>query len=313
MQGQFLALKYLIFQFGLIVSICYCHGVQAWTYKGHATLTQASYQQLSVPQKQYYRDLAKQLKSKYRSTNGQQVAILGTWADEIRDDSLQELFRRYRQPVPKSLLGFAKFPTTRWHYHNSFIQDDRLEKSGRVCKVKNKGELLDKLVVLDQLLFDPEVHLNKKQEAIILALQLHMLQDLHQPLHLLSQLDNKCRSDLGGNTACIANAKNGKCKLNLHAYWDKGFGVFDNVTELSITPQDMILRVKFPSELKKWAKQGQQYASVVYASDDMPLTKSYERQALKVVKKQAQLCVQRSVAYMQRYYKFRSQFRSASR
>jgi hypothetical protein len=53
-----------------------------------------------------------------------------------------------------------------------------------------------------------------------------MAADVHQPLHVVSRVDeNSCSGDRGGNDYCVSATPMGnQCSNSLHAYWDSAAG-----------------------------------------------------------------------------------------
>ena len=125
---------------------------------------------------------------------------------------------------------------------------------------------------------------------------MHLIQDLHQPLHNLANIGESCKSDLGGNLTCLQRF-NSSCKMNLHALWDIGFGVFDSIRGVSIPkgespPYSLTFR---PSE---WSKETIPYFDHVYQYKNS----DYIKKSREIVALQVQKTVRRLTAYLQRHH-----------
>lgn len=58
----------------------------------------------------------------------------------------------------------------------------------------------------------------------MLRLLIHMVGDMHQPMHAATLFDERFpQGDKGGNSFTVYN---GKTKTNLHSVWDQGFTYF---------------------------------------------------------------------------------------
>ncbi len=257
-------------------------------------ITFASFSALNMEQRAYYAELTTLL----FSTNGRSKKItadvvrLGSFPDTIRDKLLSEVFGLYDESVPKLLLDFSDETTGRWHYHNI----TRKNKTNNHCDFINRGELLDRLIVLDAALKSP---ISKRQEALILSFQIHLIQDLHQPLHTLTKLGSTCKHDFGGNRTCVEYKDNGQCELNLHRYWDAGFGVFDKpYTSIFDSPLDNLGTSVFLPE--KWASENSGFYDHIYQLDNP----RYHDESKVLVRKRLSMAVKRLTYYLKTHYEY---------
>jgi hypothetical protein len=118
---------------------------------------------------------------------GQSLADLATWADEQRDQGLE-------QSAP-------------WHYVDVPITEARY--NSRFCP--HNGCVVSKIGDFRRMLLDRNATREDKQQA--LGFLIHFLQDLHQPLHVG---DTGSR---GGNDIHVRFLGMGS---NLHRVWDSG-------------------------------------------------------------------------------------------
>jgi len=108
---------------------------------------------------------------------------MSNWIDAIRGEPLYEVFN---QRLPKALYEFRQRHTGTWHYENEFYDT------------------------------------SSEQEAILIAFAMHLMEDLHQPLHTTALVRADCSHDRGGNLYCL-NVIAGRCVVNLHSLWDQAF------------------------------------------------------------------------------------------
>jgi hypothetical protein len=133
--------------------------------------------------------------------------------DSVRNQPIYELFDK---KVPHALRSFQQSHSGRWHYENHFYfkPNERFR-----CKLTNNGKLEDAVSAIDAALKED---LNKEQEVILIAFAMHLIEDVHQPLHTGTLVRKDCSIDLGGNRYCLQRF-GGKCVLNLHRLWDQAF------------------------------------------------------------------------------------------
>lgn len=110
------------------------------------------------------------------------------WADVVRDEAWPQRKEKYDRPT--------------WHYVNHFWRDGTA-----LPQMGTNGELLERLKALDRPIADP----------IDLAWLLHLVGDVHQPLHSSARVSARDpEGDRGGNDFLLDDIEAG----NLHAYWD---------------------------------------------------------------------------------------------
>lgn len=117
--------------------------------------------------------------------NGQSLAMVSTFADEIRSDD------RYKEFAP-------------WHYVN-FPFDSTYEDSP-------KSENGDIIVAINKCVEILKSKDTQEEKAFYLKLLVHFIGDLHQPLHV------GLAEDKGGNTFQVQWFDEG---TNLHWVWDE--------------------------------------------------------------------------------------------
>lgn len=168
---------------------------------------------------------------------GHDMAFVSTYADEIRSDA------RYRRFTP-------------WHYLD-IAAGARYDED----HPKPAGDLIQGIRHAIAVLRDPLSSADKK--AFFLKLLIHLIGDLHQPLHVGHA------SDLGGN---LIQVKWFGQKSNLHRVWDEDmiehYGM--SYTELANsfpTPDSAALHELQQGSILDWAYESKRIAeSQVYPS-----------------------------------------------
>lgn len=179
----------------------------AWNAAGHRLTASIAWQQLSTPSRDFvaaalarHPDYPRWLE-KTRSAEAADIfAEASTWPDDIRNDP--RFYNEDREPPTPPLPGLSDTARhKRWHYVD--LGDD-----GQV----REGEIDRQIERLTQLLRS-----TRKNEQISYALPwlLHLVADIHQPLHVGRH------DDEGGNRLEIENPFNKRLPFSsLHTYWD---------------------------------------------------------------------------------------------
>ncbi|HAU1652434.1 TPA: S1/P1 nuclease [Legionella pneumophila] len=129
---------------------------------------------------------------------------------------------------------------------------------------------------------------NNADKKLSLRILVHLVGDIHQPLHTVTKISKKLpNGDLGGNLFQLGKNPIGN---NLHQYWDNGGGI--------LIGQDKFFQIKNKAKQleKKWScqsaskvKNPQQW---INASHQLALTKVYKVSVYQVPPKQYQLNTQ---------------------
>ncbi|GGQ30363.1 S1/P1 nuclease [Shewanella litoralis] len=175
MKKSVLVNKSIMIASGLLLSLSISSSVFAFGQLGHRIVGDLAQQHLSASAKQQIEQL----------TNGESLAQMSTWADEIRSD------KHWYHAAP-------------WHYIS--IEDDETWQS---LKRNPDGDIIDGLQRFEKVLKNPHASQQDKWQA--LAFYVHFVGDIHQPLHVGH------RHDKGGNTITV---KWFGQDSNLHAVWD---------------------------------------------------------------------------------------------
>tara|TARA_B110000003_G_scaffold44726_2_gene42384 strand:+ start:10795 stop:11544 length:750 start_codon:yes stop_codon:yes gene_type:complete len=159
-----------------MINICFAtENGPVWGQTGHRVIAEIAYNHLTKKAK---RNLEKLL-------NGEGLAIISTYADEIKSDE-----------------AYNKYST--WHYVN-FKSGETYETSEK----NPKGDLIQGIIECLKIISN---HRSSKENQIFyLKLLVHLMGDLHQPLHIGREVDR------GGNAIKV---KWFRGKTNLHSVWD---------------------------------------------------------------------------------------------
>jgi nuclease S1 len=151
---------------------------RAWGRLGHRASARVAESRLSPRARAVIRDLLEP---------GESLADASTWADE---------------------QGHRVRGSAAWHYVNVPISSPHY--SDRFCP--RQGCVVSKIAEFRAVLADPDAPRARRRQA--LHFLVHLVQDLHQPLHVAD------RDDRGGNNLQLRLGRYEH--TNLHAVWDSG-------------------------------------------------------------------------------------------
>ncbi len=217
-------MKKNLFTLGLLVLLI--SNTFGWGVTGHRTAGLIAEQYLNAKAKKRIAMILEQ----------ESIAMVGTWMDEIRSDST---------------YNYA----TDWHW--STIPDGK--KYEDVEGIANPDGKL--IFMLEKIVKDLKSgKLSPKQQKEYLKMLIHMVEDLHQPLHVGKP------GDKGGNDVKIKWFRNDS---NLHALWDSDM---INDTRLSFTelaqgivkPDAQVVAKWQATTLRDWAMESMGYRTQVY-------------------------------------------------
>jgi hypothetical protein len=160
---------------------------------------------------------------------------------------------------PDTIRSTAEWAHTRdWHYIN--IDDDE-PMEALVEGEPGHGRLLSAIRDNLALLADEAAAPQRRREA--LSFVLHLVADLHQPLHVGR------REDRGGNTVTVSFEGS---ETNLHRLWDSGLvrsaGLRGEDYRRSLAPLVLLGAASWErGELEDWARESQQLRPWVYDFD----------------------------------------------
>jgi len=197
-------MRRLLLVFAVLLAPSLAH---AWNAAGHRLIAVIAWQQLSPDSRSFLSDILlrhadyPRWVERAKSPEGEAIlAEASTWADEIRNDPrfYDEAHESPTPPLP-GLPDTARHK--RWHYVD-------LDRHGK----HREGELDQQIERLSTVLRSSR---QETQLGYALPWLLHLVGDIHQPLHV------GLHEDEGGNAVAIENPFNKRLPFSsLHTYWD---------------------------------------------------------------------------------------------
>ena len=201
--------------------------------------------------------LSKKAKAKLMLILGkEQIPFLCTWMDEIRSDSTYDYM-------------------TDWHFTTI--------ENGETYDQAKKNPKGDIIMTLERVIAELKSHkLDNAKELEDIKILLHLIGDIHQPLHV------GCCDDQGGNKVSV---KWFGSSTNLHTLWDSR--MIDD-TKLSYTefalsagdPDPATIAVLQRSGVRDWAVESVSYRKQVYDTGNGNLSYQYSYKYLGLARQQ---------------------------
>lgn len=220
-----------------------------------------------------------------------------TWPDEIRRASGQE--RSYDHP--------------HWHYVDWPLRPPDFPEES---EPQPKDDVIFGIAECEKTLNDPKA--TPEIKAVYLSYLIHLVGDIHQPLHCASLFtDAYPHGDKGGNDFYVMPASRG---IKLHAFWDQLLGsrvhertqFNEAVRILSEHPEKSLPEIPKNKTAKAWSLEGRQLAidkaylngllkvgTSIQAAQSLP--EGYAKEAKAVAERQAALAGYRLAAEIGHY------------
>ena len=170
--------------------------VLAWHDTGHMVVSQIAYDRLNPRAKERVDALTKTIRFCGRTYDGVTISV---WMDDIKSDSTHDDLDQWHYVNPPLFDGIAPDPSI------------KLTDNNVITRTKWVIEMLKKGTGTD------------KKDAELLGYMVHLVGDIHQPLHAATRHSAGNRDgDLGGNKFKLNQPE----ATNLHSYWDAAGGLF---------------------------------------------------------------------------------------
>jgi len=158
-------------------------------------------------------------KSAIELLDGQSFAQASTWSDEIRGDKAYE--------------------STFWYHFINIEDDQTLETANR----RKEGDIVMAIEKFEKELSNPELSREQRQEA--LKWLIHLIGDIHQPLHVGRSADE------GGNKHQVFWFH---IPSNIHKVWDEH--IIENQKLAYKEYVDYLMNALPPQQVFKWQQDG---------------------------------------------------------
>jgi len=174
----------------LFIILFFSPSCYAWNAANHKIIAQIAYDNLTPKAKVKINQLGKKLDPYFQGDNS--FIQMATWADQFRFQNMPRL--------------------SQWHYINIPFSTDKMplpaiEENNIIAITQQSLQVLSSPIT------------TTADKALFLMLLVHLVGDIHQPLHASTRISKKLpHGDYGGNLYPIKT----RYARNLHSYWDRG-------------------------------------------------------------------------------------------
>lgn len=180
----------------------------AWNAMGHMLVAKIAYTQLKPKARKKVDQMIGYFNEEY--TDMKTFLNIAYWPDEIRSQNINTYTRWHYIDTPLMLDG-------------TLLQENTIDSDNAVWAIKNIKETV------------ANDHANPFERVRFLAFLVHIVGDMHQPLHTVTGVSAAHpKGDQGGNTYLV---KRGKATMRLHQVWDNGLGSFNGEHSFSSASQ----------------------------------------------------------------------------
>ena len=242
--------------------------VFGWNALGHQLIAAIAYEKMTPHAKQVFNAYNHALDKVYKPQSFINAAV---WLDTLR----------YRDVNWFDAMHYIDIPVS------SDNQQLPLQTVNAVWAIDKSTRLLS------------NPHANAFDKGIALRVLLHVVGDVHQPLHAATRISaTHPKGDKGGNLVLL---KHNPIARNLHSYWDKGAGLLTGKKQnsaLQIQKMAIKLAEQYPCAVsidlkpKRWAYESNQLAALyVYRplTEKAGLNSDYQKAAQSIAAKQIAL------------------------
>jgi hypothetical protein len=227
----------------LFLLLAFVSPAHAWNKMGHMMVAAVAYSQLT-PVARAQVDQLLTLNPSYGDWTGGKGAareertaerafmLAAFWPDEIKGaGGYTDEGDTQEGPDAGADKGYGDHLRHRyWHYINTPISSD-----GTPVKEPHAPNVLTQINSLREVLADKAADPGRRSYALVWLL--HLVGDVHQPLHTVSRFTaTQPDADGGGNRvalSCVPEIQEGsRCPNNLHAFWDDVAGGDDLIPEV---------------------------------------------------------------------------------
>jgi hypothetical protein len=284
----------------LLVTVLPCSSALAWSRPGHMVSADIAYQELSATERRII-DKIVALTEKHPDRAAFEVAVGDSTGDERKRRIFLELAR-----WPDDMRGSVHDHPT-WHYWSRPIVDIA-SPPAKLPEDVPQGSAMEAFALNLSVAANPRASAGER--AVALSWIFHLVGDMHQPLHAVSQVSKRFPDgDRGGSSQFVLDHIDREPR-SLHWFWDDSVnrdGDADAVTRHTSDLMRRLPRAQFKelrpfqsaAEFSSWAGESHQLATTIAYGPDLragdsaakapELPKRYVEQSIQVAEQRLTL------------------------
>ncbi|MET0534887.1 MAG: S1/P1 nuclease [Steroidobacter sp.] len=248
----------------LLATLFHCSPLLAWSRPGHMVTAAIAYEELNANDRKVLERIIA-LAERHPDRGAFEVAIAGAKGDERGRRIFLEL-ARWSDDIRGSIHDH---PT--WHYSSRPL----INKASPPAKAPEdiaQGSAIEAFALNLSVVADERA--SAPERAIALSWVFHLVGDMHQPLHSVSQFSERFpEGDRGGGLQFVRDPKTNE-PVSLHSYWDDAVNREGSMDEATRRASELLR--KFPrsqfkelkpfqaaSEMSAWTQESYQLANTI--------------------------------------------------
>lgn len=284
----------------LLAALLPCSGAFAWSRAGHMVTAAIAYQELSPQERRIINQIVA-LANKHPDRGTFEVAIGNATGEERARRIFLEMAR-----WPDDIRGSAYDHPT-WHYWSRSIVDSKSPPPKLPDDVP-QGSAMEAFALNLSVASDPRAPASER--AVALCWIFHLVGDMHQPLHAVSQVSKRFpEGDRGGSRQFVLEPTERE-PVTLHWFWDDNISRDGEPEAVVRHAADLMRRLpraqfkelqqfKSATEFSTWARESHHLATTIAygpnlrtsdSSDTAPeLPKEYVDQSVQITEQRLTL------------------------
>jgi hypothetical protein len=282
----------------LLVTLLLPRLASAWNDTGHMTIALIAYRQLDDAQRQKIGQILKShphydlylASDRPDGVSEEEWAFLraANWPDFVRPSRP----RSAEGPKDKQI---TRYHHSDWHYIDLPVVPPAERKTIDTTKLPPPREpnVLTEIEANEKLLTAADT--KPEDRAVALSWVEHLIGDVHQPLHSVSEYSNAFPGgDRGGNAQAV---RADGAVINIHAFWDEALGTTDSFFEIDFLARDIttdpalapsnLAELELDKKPADWARESRDAAmGMVYLNGRLRSVRSEAYNAREVVDEQ---------------------------
>jgi len=227
-----------------IAGVAVTLNTSAWDGTGHMLVAQIARDRMSSQAVTRVDAVAAQLTYYGVPYNG---VTISCWPDDIKTNDTSVPFQGQFKP---------------WHYIDiGCAATDPDVFAHATTLTKTKGDVITALNHCVDVIKNKKTDELVPSEAVALALVVHFVADIHQPLHTTARYnpdpkpDDKYKHDAGGNGVTVTNLVDTPWWKNLHTFWDEAYRRYYENGEVKALPELKQATALGGTEMKEWTRK----------------------------------------------------------